>query len=89
MALSVKDAVNIWVERAKGLKIREISAKHDIDPRRIYEVFEGQVHPESLETARAELSKSRPDLASRLQYHKPSRKVVKAPNIAQGDLFKV
>jgi hypothetical protein len=86
MALTVAEAVSIWIERAKGLKIREISAKHEIDPRRIYEVFEGQVHPESLDVARQELKKSAPHLVQKLQLHKPSRKVVKVAK-GQGDLF--
>jgi hypothetical protein len=87
MALTVKQAVSIWVERAKGLKIREISAKHKIDPRRIYEVFEGEVHPQSIEFARAELKITAPQLADKLQLHKPSRKVIKVKDPNQGDLF--
>jgi hypothetical protein len=89
MALSVKDAVNIWVERARGFKIREIGAKHEIDPRRIYEIFEGKVHPESLSLAKAELAKSSPLLAQKLRVHKPSLKVIKkaADDNRQGRLL--
>ena len=89
MALSVKDAVDIWVERARGFKIREIGAKHEIDPRRIYEVFEGKVHPESLTLAKAELAKTFPLLAKKLQVHKPSLKVIKkaADDDRQGKLL--
>src|SRR3954453_22808111 len=72
MAVTVKQAVSFWVERAKGLKIREITAKHDVDPRRIYEVFEGKIHPESMDAARGELQKIAPALAANIQFHKPS-----------------
>jgi hypothetical protein len=87
MPLSVKEAVSIWIERAKGLKIREICAKHDIDPRRVYEVFEGRVHPASLGQAREELKRIAPALALKLHHHKPSRKVIKVPTTTQRDLF--
>lgn len=87
MAISVQQAVSFWIERAKGLKIREICAKHDVDPRRVYEVFEGQVHPESIDTARAELWKVAPHLAGKLQHHKPTLKVIKKPEPTQGSFF--
>ncbi|MBB4016886.1 hypothetical protein IMF23_03700 [Chelatococcus daeguensis] len=89
MAVSESVAVNFWIERVKGRKIREICAAYDVDPRRLYEVFAGQVHPSSLDKARRELEEHSPSLLNspKLRFHQPTRQVVKRASDLQYDLF--
>jgi len=90
MAVSQDQAVSFWIERAQGRKIREICADHNVDPRRLYEVFEGEVHPDSLANARTRLAKEAPHLlnSDKLKPHQPSRVVVKkSMPTGQGSLF--
>ncbi len=50
-SLSFTEAVGSWVGRALGYKKRDLCAKFDVDPRRLYEVWEEQVHPGSRQIA--------------------------------------
>lgn len=91
MTVTSEQAKDFWIERANGAKIRDICAKHNVDPRRLYEVFEGEVHPDSLAQARNELAVTAPHLvgSERLKFHEPSRRVVRSKqhDPSQGTLF--
>ncbi len=49
--LTHTDAVKSWVLRACGWKLRDIQARFDVDPRRLYEVWEEIECPGSKEAA--------------------------------------
>ena len=94
MPIDQEIAIDIWVETAKGTKVREICAKHDIDPRRVFEVREQKKFPEALSAAKHRLATDGlPWLVDspRLVPHVPRLSVVKKkggsddPN--QGSLF--
>ena len=42
--LSYHEAVAIWIGRSLGWKIRDLQKRYDVDPRRLYEVWEEQTH---------------------------------------------
>lgn len=50
-SLSFTEAVGSWVGKALGYKKRDLCAKFDVDPRRLYEVWEEKVHRGSREIA--------------------------------------
>ena len=42
--LSPSEAIKSWVLRECGWKVRNIGKRFDVDPRRLYEVWEEQTH---------------------------------------------
>lgn len=42
--LTRTEAEKSWVLKAAGVKLRDIHSRFDVDPRRLYEVWEGKVH---------------------------------------------
>jgi hypothetical protein len=50
-SLTFREAVASWVGRELGIKNRDLCARYDVDPRRLYEVWEEQSHRGSRETA--------------------------------------
>lgn len=49
--LTFREAVAIWIGRALDWKIRDLQTKYDVDPRRLYEVWEEEEHVGSREEA--------------------------------------
>lgn len=45
------EAKKSWVLRALGMKVRDIQSRFDVDPRRLYVVWEQKVFPEAKDEA--------------------------------------
>lgn len=64
--LTYDEAVSATIERWCGTKVRELCAKYDVDPRRLYEVWDGLVHEGALMDAYNRLLKDKPAIAKRI-----------------------
>ncbi len=42
--LTKSEAIKTWVLRAVGWKVRDIQSRFDVDPRRLYDVWEERTH---------------------------------------------
>ena len=62
-AVSYDQAVELWKDRCRKMRTRDVCAKHDIDPRRYYEVLTEQVHKGSRRRAFLELVEQSPSSA--------------------------
>lgn len=60
--LSEKDAVDIWIARWLRVRRKDLLARYDCDPRRLYEIWEGLRYPRSREKALVEFSTRFPQL---------------------------
>lgn len=80
-------AKNIWKARWLKRKQRELCAEYDVDPRRLFEVWEEQIHRGSRLEAWAEFVEEYPQLALRVDNspHRKRLKVVEKPD--EPDLF--
>lgn len=78
-SLSFEDAVYAWIAKWKGEKVRVIGAKFDVDPRRLYEVWEEITHIGSRKVAWERFQRDYPVLARQVDPspHVPTRMVTK------------
>ena len=60
--LTEKDAVDIWIARWLRVRRKDLLARYDCDPRRLYEIWEGVRFPRSREKALTEFSTRYPQL---------------------------
>lgn len=60
--LSERDAIDIWIARWLRIRRKDLLSRYDCDPRRLYEIWEGQRFPRSREKALAEFSTRYPQL---------------------------
>ena len=58
-----EDAVDIWIMKWSGSPVVDITTKYHCDPRRLYEIFHGEEHIGSRQTAYEELLLKDNDLA--------------------------
>lgn len=71
--LTFHEAAKVWVLRACDWKIRDMQARYDVDPRRLYEVWEEVEHAGSRQRGMRIFQRLFPDaeLAGRFDVHKP------------------
>ncbi|MEJ8574978.1 hypothetical protein [Microbaculum marinum] len=86
MALSFDDAVEIWIAKWRNEHVRKLCAVYDVDPRRLYEVWEEKVHVGSRSVGYARFKVEDPQLAAITvpEPHQPTLRVVKK---VQPELF--
>ena len=86
-SLTYEQAKAVWKQKWQLRKKREICAEFDVDPRRLYEVWEEKIHKGSREEAYVELCVENPTLAAQIspKAHVPHLRVVK--RVTQPDLF--
>ncbi|WP_421725355.1 hypothetical protein [Bauldia sp.] len=86
-SLTFDQAVESWKHRWSGRKVRDIVAVYDVDPRRLYEVWQEDIHSGSKSIAYQQLKHESPELAPAEEppRHSPRFKVV--PRDRQLDLF--
>lgn len=60
--LTETDAIDIWIARWLRVRRKDLLARYECDPRRIYEIWEGVRFPASREKALAEFSTRYPEL---------------------------
>ena len=85
--LSEKDAIEIWIARWLRVRRKDILARFDCDPRRIYEIWEGVRFPASRAKALAEFSTRYPQLAGHIDASHHKRLPVRAKSPDQLSLF--
>ncbi|WP_428698961.1 hypothetical protein [Stappia sp.] len=85
--LTFDEAVEVTLSRWKGEKIRELASRFDVDPRRLYEVWQGQAHPDAVKVAHVRLTAQDPILASRIHpvHSKPKYRVLPTHSETQLD----
>lgn len=87
--LTEDEAIEGTIERWMGAKVRDLSSKYDVDPRRWYEVWQGQVFPDSRKKAYDMLCRLNPEIARKVDpsFLKPKFKMVSKTNLDQLDFF--
>lgn len=87
--LTLSEAIESTIERWQGSKVRDLGAKYDVDPRRLYEVWQGKSHPSALLIAYKKFLAINPEAAKKVTPTpiKPKFKVQKL-DAEQLDLFK-
>jgi len=71
--LTKPEAIKTWVLRAAGWKVRDIQSRFDVDPRRLYDVWEEQTHKGTRSLAIRLFEKLFPneESAGRFDIHQP------------------
>lgn len=66
--LSESDAIDVWIARWLRIRQKDIRARYDCDPRRLYEIWNGTKFPGSREKALKIFSKAYPQLLDRIDF---------------------
>ena len=82
--LTYREAVAVWIGRALDWKNRDLQTKYDVDPRRLYEVWEEEEHLGSRDDAIRICRILFPGLNANFDRHTPR---YRRTNIDQLDLF--
>lgn len=85
--LTEPDAIDIWIARWLRVRRKDLIARYDCDPRRIYEIWEGVRFPRSREKALAEFSTRYPQLVGHVDPSHHKRLPVKTRSADQLNLF--
>ncbi|MDX2203522.1 MAG: hypothetical protein NW223_12295 [Hyphomicrobiaceae bacterium] len=86
-ALSERDAIDIWIARWLRVKRKDLIARYDCDPRRLYEIWQGERFAGSREKALALFNERYPGLADRIDFGKHRRIARGVPPELQPGLF--
>ncbi|MGS4887180.1 hypothetical protein [Roseibium sp. MB-4] len=87
--LTEQEAINGTIERWLGAKVRDLSSKYDVDPRRWYEVWRGEAYPNARSQAYEILADKYPEIAKETDpsFLKPKFKMVPRGDSKQLDFF--
>ncbi len=86
-ALSEADAIDIWIARWLRVRRRDLLARYACDPRRLYEIWQGERHPASRKKAIALFAERYPGLVDRIDYGRHRRVPRALPPDIQPSLF--
>lgn len=86
-ALSEADAVDIWVARWLRVRQKDILNRYGCDPRRLYEIWEGQRFPAAREKALAVVRERYPGLLERVDLGRHRRIPLRSVSPDQLSLF--
>lgn len=86
-ALSETDAVDIWIARWLRIRRKDILARYQCDPRRLYEVWQGEKFPASRARARKLFAERYPELLDRVDFGNHRRISRAIPADLQPSLF--
>ncbi|RTL63202.1 MAG: hypothetical protein EKK41_23800 [Hyphomicrobiales bacterium] len=86
-ALTERDAVDIWIARWLRVKRKDLLARYNCDPRRLYEIWQGERFPGSRDKALALFSERYPGLTDRIDFGKHRRIPRAVPPELQPGLF--
>jgi hypothetical protein len=80
--LTYEEATETWLLRYEGVHLTRICAKFDVDPRRLYEVWEEKKHIGSRQEAEGVINKKLAEGAcpTKLRPHEPKLRVVYLPS---------
>ena len=85
--LTERDAIDIWIARWLRLRRKDILARYDCDPRRLYDIWEGTRFPASRAKARELFAERYPSLVDRIDYGNHRRIPRRPPPELQPGLF--
>ena len=85
--LTEGDAVAIWIARWLRVRRKDILARYGCDPRRLYEVWQGERFPASREKALAQFAERYPSLVDRVDFGRHRRISRAVPADLQPSLF--
>lgn len=86
-ALSEADAVDIWIARWLRIRRKDILARYQCDPRRLYEVWQGERFPASRARALQIFTERYPALLDRVDFGNHRRVSRAVPPELQPSLF--
>lgn len=72
--LSEADAVDLWIARWLRVRRRDLLIRYGCDPRRIYEIWEGQKFPAARDKALVLFRERHPELEDRIDFG-PHRRI--------------
>lgn len=87
-ALSETDAVDVWIARWLRIRRKDILARYECDPRRLYEVWQGERFPASRAKALKLFKERYPELMDRVDFSNHRRIPRAIPDELQPSLFK-
>lgn len=85
--LTETDAIEIWIAKWLRVRRKDLIARYDCDPRRIYEIWEGARFPRAREKALSEFSTRYPQLAGHVDASLHKRLPLKTRSPDQLNLF--
>lgn len=85
--LSENDAVDIWIARWLRVRRKDLLVRYQCDPRRIYEIWQGERFPASRQKALALFQERYPGLIDRVDFGKHRRISRTVPPELQPSLF--
>lgn len=85
--LTEQDAVEIWIARWLRVRPKDLVARYECDPRRIYEIWEGARFPHAREKALAAFSTRYPQLAGQVDCSRHKRLPLRTRSPDQLNLF--
>ena len=71
--LTEDDAVAIWIARWLRIRRKDLCARYNCDPRRLYEIWEEARFPGSRDIARKHFTETYPSLVDRIDYGRHHR----------------
>ena len=86
-ALTESDAIEIWIARWLRVRRKDILARYQCDPRRIYEIWEGVRFPASRARALRVFADRHPQLVSQIDASCHRRLPIRSRSPDQLDLF--
>lgn len=85
--LTESDAIDIWIARWLRVRRKDLLARYQCDPRRIYEIWQGERFPASRQKALALFCERHPGLQDRVDFGKHRRISRTIPPDLQPGLF--
>ncbi|MEZ5922844.1 MAG: hypothetical protein R3D57_00495 [Hyphomicrobiaceae bacterium] len=85
--LTENDAIDIWIARWLGLRLKDIVQRYGCDPRRIYEIWWEERFIGSRKKAKAVFAERHPALTDRVDFSRRQRFARPGPDAAQMTLF--
>jgi hypothetical protein len=85
--LSEKDAVDIWIARWLGIRLKDLVARYGCDPRRLYEIWWEERFVGSRQKALVVFAERHPALTDRIDFSRRQRFARPGPHPSQMTLF--
>lgn len=86
-ALKESDAVDIWIARWLRVRRKDLLARYQCDPRRLYEIWQGEKFPASRQKALLLFTERYPSLLDRIDFGRHRRVSRAVPAELQPGLF--
>lgn len=77
--LSEADAIDLWIARWLRIRRKDLVERYGVDPRRIYEIWEGAKYPAARRKALERFNADYPELGDRVDFG-PHRRIPRGPD---------